>query len=75
LEDPDKMRELMTSGAAEEDNSSSIKVILESESWRFISSKACFGIFNKAQEVREYTVKVTEVPDIDMLPPDLKSKY
>ncbi len=65
------MRELTTSGAAEDVHSSSLKVILESESWRFISTKAYFGVFNLAKEPRKFTLKITEIEDVDMLPSEL----
>jgi len=41
--------------------SSYIKVILESESWRFTSTKAKFGVFNSSGNPREYSIKLTEI--------------
>jgi hypothetical protein len=66
------MRDLTT---AEDLGSSSIKVILESESWRFISTKAKFGVYNTSGVPRSYSIKVTEIQDFNMLPPLLKLKY
>lgn len=53
-ENPEKMRDLTT--AAEDLGESSIKVILESESWRFISTKAKFGLYNTSGKARDYTL-------------------
>jgi hypothetical protein len=69
------MSKLMSYGATEQTVDSTLRVILESESWRFISTKAKIGVYNKAGEPREYTVKVTEMQERDMLPPELKGKY
>ena len=74
-ENPDQMSKLMSYGATEQTVDSTLRVILESESWRFISTKAKIGVYNKAGEPREYTVKVTEMQERDMLPPELKDKY
>jgi hypothetical protein len=66
IENPDKLKELTT---AEDLGSSSIKVILESESWRFISTKVKIGIYTS--DPKEYNVKITEIKDADMLPPEI----
>jgi hypothetical protein len=57
------MSQLMTYGASQEDcqGTNSVKVILESESWRFISTKARIGVYSKADSSREFTIKVTEL--------------
>jgi hypothetical protein len=50
-------------------------VILESESWRFISSVVHIGLHLKNSPPKEYTVKLTEMKDSDMLPQELRFRY
>lgn len=68
IENPDQMSKMMSYGAVESTFKSTLRVILESESWRFISTKAKIAVYNKAEEAREYTVKVTEIQENNMLP-------
>ena len=70
IENADKISELTTLGAASVSDSG-IRVILESECWRFISSVFHMSVFNTSAEDRLYTVKVTELKDHEMLPPAL----
>ena len=69
------MTQLMSYGATEQSSDSSLNVVLESESWRFISTKARIGVYNKSGQSREYKVKVTELKEKDMLPDELKTKF
>lgn len=78
VENPDIMRKLTMFGATTTTTSESnngLKVILESESWRFISSIAHIGLHNKSGSTTDYTIKLTELKDLDMLPPSLQAKY
>lgn len=59
-----------------------LKVIIESEAWRFISDSAHFGIYNKksstaeqSQLKRKYKFKVSEIKEEDLLPQDIKEKF
>ena len=52
-----------------------IKILLESEAWRFVSNKAYFGLYNKSGEEKAYKFKVTEIKEEDILPEDLKDKF
>ncbi len=65
----------MSYGAADQSTDSSLNVVLESESWRFISTKARIGVYNKSGKSREYKVKVTELKEKDMLPDELKARF
>ena len=70
------MRELANYGATSaEEESAGIRVILESESWRFISHKAHLGLYNKSGRPREYTLKITEMKDSEMLPDSLRVRF
>ncbi len=53
----------MSYGAMELDIDSTLRVVLESESWRFINTKARIGVYNKSGDTREYKVKVTELKE------------
>ena len=78
MENLDIMNELTSYGASSKigDEDKGINVILESESWRFMSDKAHIGIFNKSQDPdRQYTLKVTELKDHEMLPVELRDKF
>lgn len=76
-----RTNELTTYGATstseedEESKSEFIRVILESESWRFVGRKAHIGVYNKSGTPHPYTLKVTEMRDTEMLPPELLDKY
>lgn len=52
-------------------------VLLETESWRFISEKAYIGLYNFDPEsnAKDYTFKLTEILEEDILPQDLKFKH
>jgi hypothetical protein len=54
-----------------------IKVILQSESWRFVSRKAHIGLHNKRGDgsSRQYTLKLTELKEIDILPPEIRDRF
>ena len=65
----------MSYGATEQSTESSLNVVLESESWRFISTKARIGVYNKSGKSREYKVKVTELKEKDMLTDELKARF
>jgi len=69
------MQQLMSYGATEQSTESSLNVVLESESWRFISTKARIGVYNKSGKSREYKVKVTELKEKDMLTDELKARF
>lgn len=56
-------------------SNSGIKVLLESEAWRFVSAKAHFGLYNKSGLERSYKFSVTEIKEEDLLPIELKDKY
>ena len=73
---PDLMRRLTTYGATESDSQDNgIRVIIESESWRFISHHAHIGIHNKSGKPEEYKVKITELKTHEMLPHDIRERY
>lgn len=75
---PDMMRKLTTYGATESDLDDGIRVILESESWRFISHHVHIGIHNKGGgggKSRLYTVKITEMKTHEMLPQQIRDRY
>lgn len=74
IENADKISELMSYGAASVSDSG-IRVILESECWRFISSVFHMSVFNTSPEDRVYRVKVTELKDCECLPPELQQRY
>lgn len=40
-----------------------------------MSSQVHIGLHNKDPSPREYTVKITEMKDVDMLPKDLGERY
>ena len=65
----------MSYGATDQSTDSSLNVVLESESWRFISTKARIGVYNKSGKSREYKVKVTELKEKDMLTDELKARF
>ena len=75
MENPSRMNQLMSYGSTEQSSDSSLNVILESESWRFIGTNARIGVYNKSGSPREYKVKVTELKEKDMLPDDIKAKF
>ena len=52
-----------------------IKVILESESWRFIGTKAHFGLYNKSGSPKQYTFKLTEILEEDLLSAEVRDKF
>ncbi|CDW84668.1 sam-dependent methyltransferase [Stylonychia lemnae] len=54
---------------------SGIKVLLESEAWRFVSNKAHFGLYNKSGQDQIYKFKLTEIKEEDILPVELKDKF
>ena len=75
LENPDRMSQLMNYGATEQSFNSTLRVILESESWRFISTKARIGLYNRSVQPREYKVKFTEIKEKDMLTEIMQAKF
>lgn len=54
--------------ASEESKKQEINVMLESESWRFVGTKAHFGIYNKSGSDRIYKIQLREVKEEDLLP-------
>ena len=52
-------------------------ILLETESWRFISEKAHIGIYNFDPEnnSKHYVLKLTEILEEDILPKELKIRH
>ena len=51
-----------------------IKVLLETECWRFISEVAHFGIYNISGQEMEISFRLEEVPEENIMPYDLRDK-
>jgi hypothetical protein len=75
IENADVMRKLTMYGGVSTDLDEGFRVILESESWRFVSTKVHIGLHNKCGIPRDFTIKITELKDIEMLPKELGEKY
>ena len=54
-----------------------IHVLLETESWRFVSEKATFGIYNfdPSDNAKNFVFKLTEIKEEDLLTEELKPRY
>jgi len=50
-----------------------LRVILEQDSWRFIGTKMHIGLHTKTP--RDYTLRVSELKDNQILPPELRARF
>ena len=51
-----------------------LNILLESESWRFVSTHARFGLYKLSSDPRKYQFSLQEIEEETLLPEDLRVK-